>query len=377
MQDPRMDKLADLLIGHSTHLKKGEAVLIEATDIPREMVSALIRRAAEAGGTPLLLLKDNQLMRQLVQTGTPDQVEGRMKLIGSVERFQMEKVQAYIGMRGQHNSTEFASVEPAKMKSYQSHVFKHVHGDYRVPNTKWVVLRWPHPAMAQLAGVSTDKFEDYYFDVCLVDYAHMAVAVKPLVEAMEKADQVRILGPGETDLTFSIKGIPVIPCCGEKNVPDGECYSCPVKDSVNGVIHYNAKTIYQGIIFENIRLVFKNGKIVEATGSDTEKLNNILDTDEGSRYLGEFAFGFNPKIKKPMCDILFDEKIGGSIHLAAGSSYEDAFNGNTSSVHWDMVLIQTPDHGGGEVWFDGELIRKNGDFVPKALQGLNPANYGS
>lgn len=371
-----MMKLADLLISHSCDLQKDEAVLIEATDIPRKMVGALVHRAVEAGGAPLVLLKDNQIVRDLVQSGSPEQVSRRVKLMGEVERFQMEKVQAYIGIRGQNNSTEFASVAPDKMKSYQKHVFKHVHGDYRVDKTKWVVLRWPHPSMAQLAGIGTDKFEDYYFDVCLVDYAHMAKAVKPLVKIMTDADKVRILGPGETDLSFSIKGIPAVECCGERNVPDGECYSCPVKDSVNGVIHYNAKTIYQGIIFENIRLEFKDGKIVKATGSDTDALNNILDTDEGSRYLGEFAFGFNPKIEKPMCDILFDEKIGGSIHLAAGASYEDTSNGNKSSVHWDMVLIQTPEFGGGEIYLDGKLVRKDGDFVLPELKGLNRDQYG-
>lgn len=376
MKDPRYEKLADLLIGYSTSLKKGEAVLIEATDIPREMVAALVRRAVEAGGIPLVLWKDNQVMREMYQTGSLADVTARMELMGKVERFQMEQVQAYIGLRGQHNSSEFATIAPDKMKAYQSKLFHHVHGTYRVQKTKWVVLRWPHPGMAQLAGKGTDAFEDFYFDVCCVDYAHMAKAVKPLEKLMAATDQVRILGPSETDLRFSIKEIGVIPCVGERNIPDGECYSCPVKTSVNGVIHYNAKTIYQGVVFENIRLEFKEGKIVDATSSDTKALNDILDTDAGARYLGEFALGINPKITDPMCDILFDEKIGGSIHLAAGKSYEDASNGNDSAVHWDMVLIQTPKYGGGEIYFDGKLIRKDGLFVLEELKGLNPENFG-
>ena len=375
MTDPRMKKLADLLITHSTNLQKGEAVLIEATDIPKEMVSILIDRAVEAGGVPIVLWKQNQIMRDMYQTGSVEDVERRMKLMGKVERFQMEQVQAYVGMRGQHNSSELASIPSEKMKVYQKEVFHHVHGTYRVQNTKWVVLRWPHPGMAQLAGVSTDKFEDFYFNVCLVDYAHMAKAVKPLEKLMHETDKVRILGPGETDLSFSIKGITAVPCVGERNVPDGECYSAPVKNSVNGVIQYNAKTIYNGVVFENIRLQFKEGKIVDATGSDTEALNQILDTDEGARYIGEFALGFNPMIESPMCDILFDEKIGGSLHLAAGSSYEDTFNGNKSAVHWDMVLIQTEKQGGGEIYFDDRLIRKNGLFVIDELKGLNPDRF--
>ncbi len=375
MIDPRMRKLAGLLVGHSTKLQRGEAVLIEATDIPREMVTALIQASVEVGGVPLVLWKDNQINRDMFQTGLEEEVRERLTLMGQVERFQMEKVQVYIGIRGQRNSSEYANIPPDKMKVYQEKVFDHVHGKYRVKHTKWVVLRWPTPSMAQLAGMSTDRFEDYYFDVCCVDYGHMAEAVKPLVRLMEETDQVHILGPGETDLTFSIKGIPVIPCCGEKNIPDGECYSCPVKESVNGVIQYNARTIYHGITFDDIRLQFKDGKIVDASCSNTEGLNHILDSDAGSRYLGEFALGFNPMIESPMCDILFDEKIGGSLHLAVGSSYEDAFNGNVSSIHWDMVLIQTEKHGGGEVYFDGKLVRKNGLFVVPELKGLNPDQF--
>lgn len=377
MIDPRMMKLADLLITHSTKLQPGEAVLIEATDIPREMVSALVRRAVEAGGVPLVLWKDNQVLRDLFQVGPTAEVEKRMELMGKVERFQMEQVQAYIGMRGQNNSSEFANVPPDKMRAYQEKLFSHVHGKYRVSHTKWVVLRWPTPSMAQLAGSGTDRFEDFYFDVCLVDYKHMAEAVRPLVDLMKKTDRVRILGPGETDLSFSIKGINVVPCCGDRNIPDGECYSCPVKESVNGVIRYNARTIYQGVPFDDIRLEFKNGKIAAASSTNTEALDRILDTDEGSRYLGEFALGFNPMIEKPMCDILFDEKIAGSLHLAAGGSYDEASNGNKSAVHWDMVLIQTEKHGGGEVWFDGKLVRKNGLFVVPELEGLNPDRFAA
>ena len=182
---------------------------------------------------------------------------------------------------------------------------------------------------------------------------------------------MRLTGKG-TDLTFSIKGIPAIKCAGHMNIPDGEVYTAPVKDSVNGVITYNAPTLENGIRHEKVRLVFKDGKIIEATSSDTAALNAVLDTDEGARYVGEFAIGVNPYVTKPMLDILFDEKISGSVHFTPGCSYDDAFNGNKSSVHWDMVLIQTPEWGGGEIWFDGELIRRDGLFVTDDLKCLNP-----
>jgi len=236
------------------------------------------------------------------------------------------------------------------------------------------VLRWPTSSMAQLAGMSTEQFENFYFDVCTLDYAKMAKAEEPLKQRMERTDRVRIVGPLDTDLEFSIKDIKAIPCVGDRNIPDGECFTAPVKDSVNGVIHFNAGTIYHGKPFDDIRLVFKDGKIVEATGSDTKALNDILDTDEGSRYVGEFSLGFNPHIKRAMRDILFDEKIDGSIHFTPGQAYEEADNGNRSKIHWDMVLIQSEDFGGGEIHFDDELIRKDGRFVPEYLHGLNPEN---
>ena len=190
---------------------------------------------------------------------------------------------------------------------------------------------------------------------------------------MEKTDKVRLVAKG-TDLTFSIKGIPAVKCAGHMNIPDGEVYTAPVKDSVNGVITFNAPTLENGIKHENVRLVFKNGRIVEATSSDTKALNDVLDTDEGARYVGEFAIGVNPYVTSPMLDILFDEKISGSIHFTPGCCYDDAYNGNKSSVHWDMVLIQTPEWGGGEIYFDDMLIRKDGLFVTESLRCLNPEN---
>ena len=228
--------------------------------------------------------------------------------------------------------------------------------------------------MAQLAGMSTEQFEDFYFDVCTLDYARMAEAEKPLKERMDSSDRVHIIGPNDTDLKFSIKDIPAVQCNGDRNIPDGEVFTAPVRDSVNGVIRFNASTIYQGKSFDDVRLVFENGRIVEATSSDTASLNEIRYTDEGARYVGEFSLGFNPHINKVLRDILFDEKIAGSLHFTPGQAYEEADNGNRSKIHWDLVLIQTPEHGGGEIYFDDELIRKDGRFVPDYLQGLNPEN---
>jgi aminopeptidase len=245
----------------------------------------------------------------------------------------------------------------------------------RLNHTRWCVLRWPTPGMAQLAGMNTEMFEDFYFDVCTLDYSLMAEAAAALVDAMNATDTVHIQGPGDTDLTFSIKDIPAIPCCGKLNIPDGEVFTAPVKDSINGVIHYNTPSIYRGYSFENIRLEFKDGKIVGCSADQGgEFLEDIFNSDDGARYVGEFAIGFNPYIKEAMKDILFDEKIAGSLHFTPGNAYDDACNGNKSEVHWDLVLIQRPEYGGGTISFDGEVIRQDGMFVKEELLGLNPEN---
>jgi aminopeptidase len=283
----------------------------------------------------------------------------------------MKKVQAYIAVRGSGNANENADVGGERMALY-SRLTRPVL-NYRVNKTRWCVLRWPTPGMAQGAGMSTEAFENLYFDVCTMDYRRMAKAMIPLENRMKKTDQVHIKGPG-TNLKFSIKGIGAKMCRGDRNIPDGEVFSCPVKTSINGQIQFNTPTLYSGTKFENVYLEFKDGKIVKATANNTKRLNEILDTDPGARYTGEFSLGFNPYILNPMCDILFDEKIAGSLHLTPGQAYEECDNGNRSAVHWDMVLIQRPEWGGGEIWFDGELIRKDGIFLPKDLKPLNPAN---
>lgn len=281
----------------------------------------------------------------------------------------MQKVQAYVAIRGSANANECADI-PSENQTMYAKTMRPVL-DYRVNHTKWVVLRWPSPSMAQSANMSTEAFENLYFDVCTMDYPKMGRAMDPLVDLMQKTDRVRIVGPG-TDISFSIKGLPAMKCDGKRNIPDGEVYTAPVRDSVNGTIAYNTPTMYSGTRFEHITLTVKNGKIVNAISSNTERLNSILDTDNGSRFFGEFSFGLNPYILSPMCDILFDEKISGSIHFTPGSAYTVADNGNRSAVHWDMVLIQRPEWGGGEIWMDDVLVRKDGLFVIDSLQGLNP-----
>jgi aminopeptidase len=370
MIDPRFEVLAEVLIGFSTKLKKGERVLIDAFDAPPEMVVALIRSARSKGAFPFVNLQSNVIARELLRGAEEDQY----RTLREFEMGRMKVMDAYIALRGSHNTTEFSDVAPERMQLAMKLLQPVV--EQRVNKTKWVVLRWPTPAMAQMAGMSTEAFEDLYFKVCTLDYSKMKPGMEALKSLMETSDQVQITGPG-TDLRFSIKGIPAIICGGQHNIPDGEVFSCPVRDSVEGHVHYNAPTVYQGTAFDSVRLSFKNGKVVDATSNNTERLNAILNSDEGARYIGEFALGFNPYIWEPMRDILFDEKIAGSFHFTPGQAYERADNGNRSQVHWDLVCIQRSDYGGGEIYFDQKLIRKDGLFVPKELQGLNPESLKS
>ena len=364
MHDARFDKLAKLLVEYSIRLKRKETVLIETFDIPDEMTVALVRAVRKAGGVPFAQTYHVRVNRALALEASDRQ----LNLMASNELARMKKMNAYIAVRGSNNITEMSDVPPEKMKLI-GRKMRPVQ-DQRVKKTKWVVLRWPTPSMAQLAGMSTEAFEDFYFNVCTLDYRKLQPGMKALQRLMEKTDRVQIKGPG-TDLRFSIKGIPAVICGGDRNIPDGEVFSCPVKNSVEGHVTFNAPSIYQGIAFDGIRLDFKDGKIVDATSNETQKLNKILDSDPGARYVGEFSLGFNPRVFQPMRDILFDEKIAGSFHFTPGQAYEEADNGNRSQVHWDMVSIQRPDYGGGEIYFDGKPVRKDGRFLLNQLRSLN------
>lgn len=369
MFDQRFEDLAKNLIHYSVELKPGEKILIEISGLEIPLARALVKEAYRAGAQPFLSIVNHTLQREILKGLSV----GQAQAMASWDIARMKEMQAYIGIRAGDNVNELADVPGENMQIYMTHYSKPVHSEQRVRHTRWCVLRYPNPSMAQLAEMSTEGFTDFYFDVCGLDYAKMSKAMDPLAELMEKTEQVRITGPG-TDLEFSIKGMPAIKCDGKMNIPDGELFTAPVKDSVNGIIAYNTPAVYQGYTYEGIVLEFKNGKIVKAVANQTERLNKILDTDDGARFIGEFALGVNPYILKPMKDTLFDEKIDGSFHFTPGAAYDECDNGNKSAVHWDLVAIQRPEYGGGEIYFDGKLVRKDGRFTLDSLHGLNPEN---
>jgi aminopeptidase len=370
LRDPRDKKLAELLVNYSCKIQPGENCLIHATDTPVEFVEELVNAVYAAKGFPIVQFETERIERALRIGGSKESY----KLKTEIEKYQMGEMDAFIGVRGPANPKEMSDLPEGSNGLYMKEFYEPVHFKVRVPHTKWVVLRYPTESMAMQANMSTLKFEEYYYKVTTgVDYDKMSKAMDTVVDFMSKADKVHILGP-DTDLKFSIKNIGAVKCSGEMNIPDGEVYSCPVKDSIEGHISYNAPSSYLGFTFTDVKLEFEKGKIVKATSNDNDRINKIFDTDEGARYVGEFALGCNPEINFPMDNILFDEKIAGSFHFTPGAAYDDADNGNKSAVHWDLVCIQTPEYGGGEIWIDNELIRKDGIFLHKDFKALNPEN---
>lgn len=368
--DERIKVLAHNLVNYSMRVQKGDKVYIHYIgESTQDIARQIIKEVYLAGGVPFPHFTDQNVQREILLHCTEEQ----MTLMAKIDAAEMDQMDCYVGIRGTNNASELSDVPSDKMGIYEKFYSTPVHHDIRVKKTRWVVLRYPNNAMAQLANTSLENFQEFYFNVCNLDYSKMKKAMINLVDYMNRTDKVRIVGPG-TNLSFSIKDIPAISCAGECNIPDGEVYTAPVKDSINGTLAYNTPAVFQGYTYENIKLTFKDGKIIDATANDTERITKVFDTDKGARYVGEFAIGVNPYVIKPMKDTLFDEKIMGSFHFTPGNCYDEAPNGNKSAIHWDLVCIQTPEYGGGEIYFDDILIRKDGHFVVPELQCLNPEN---
>ena len=366
MFDDRINLLAEKLVRYSTEVKRGDCVLIDVFDAPESIAIALIRAVREVHGIPFINLHQAEINRELGMKASEEQYD----VISKLALAQMKEMDAYIAIRGSNNINELSDVPPENLKMIAAKMRSTL--NYRVNETRWCVLRWPSSAMAQQAMMSSEAFEEFYFRVCLLDYKSMIPGMKNLKRLIDSTKEVHIKAEG-TDLRFSLEGMEAVICGGKHNIPDGEVFTAPVKKSVEGVVTFNAPTVYLGTAFDQISLEFRAGKIVNAKANQPKALNAILDSDEGARYIGEFALGFNNEIREPMRDILFDEKIAGSFHFTPGQAYEGVTdNGNRSQVHWDMVQIQRPEWGGGEIWFDGKLIRKDGLFVPKSLASLNP-----
>lgn len=366
MSDPRIEKLADILVNYSAKVRRGDIVVIDFSGTrPLPLVKEIYKKCLENGAK---YVEYNFSSEDLAKVFYDVAEDGQLKYFPRHRLEIMKKANAYIGISGIENVQNFAGVSLPKMVTREKVLRPII--NRRVDFTRWIITRYPTIGLAQDAKMSLEEFEDFYFKACNIDWVDFSGKITYLWKMVNRAKDVRIVS-SDTDLRFSIKGIPAVKSEGLRNMPDGEVYTAPVRDSVQGHITYNVPSLYHGKEFDGVRLEFKDGKIVEAgcRAGSAEELNKILDSDAGARYVGEFAFGLNKNITRPMKNILFDEKICGSIHFTPGQAYKVADNGNRSSIHWDLVRVL---RGDGEIYLDGKLIQKDGKFVVKELKGLNP-----
>lgn len=354
--------LATLILEHSTEVEKGQNVMVQLIGLNGiGLLRALVEQIREKEAHPFINIEDADIQRMLIENG--DDVFWKNQ--ASIDKLPlMKQMDAFVGIRAAENIYENSRASKDANKAYSEHFLHPVHFEERVNNTNWCILRYPSPAFAMNAKMPTRTFTEFYYKACLVDYGRLEEAMKPLEKRLRSTNEIHLKGEG-TDIRFSVKGQNWVPCFGKRNIPDGELFTSPVLDSINGVISY-APSVYQGKPFEFVKLEVENGTVVDFDSSNNEALKDILDTDEGSRRFGEFSFGLNPVIESPMYDILFDEKIYGSNHLTLGKDYEVAPNGNSSNIHWDLVCI------GANVYLDGELVREGRTFITEDLKGLNP-----
>lgn len=364
--DKRLEQLSNTIVNYSIKVKENDRVLIQyESSNCNPLIKYLIKDIYKNKGIPFVKLIDNELDTLIKEEANSNVMDEIVKM----KQYEVDNFDCFIRICYTENEYEDKNVDTSIRKELGAK--SREVDDIRTNERRWVLLNYPSLVDAYKSKMKYDEFYNFSMDVMNVDYESLNEKIKPLKDLMEKTDKVRIIAP-DTDITFSIKGMNAVPCCGTANIPDGELYTAPIKNSVNGVIAYNTPSPYRGNIFNNIRLEFKDGKIINATSLENQKeLEEIFNTDEGARYIGEFSLGFNPLITKPMGDILYDEKIMGSLHFTPGSCYDDCDNGNKSSIHWDLVLIQTEEFGGGEIYFDDVLIRKDGVFVLPELKDLN------
>lgn len=373
-RDPFMKKtervaLADQFMVRALKAAPGEWFWIEHEGPKaRKLAAVCAERVIRQGGLPLLIDSGSDVLNARL----PDSSEQEIAEKGTQALDLMKKMQGYIRVTDDADLARIR-VSPEKMKSHKRAMTEVMR--YRMAHLKWLVVSAPTVEFARACGMTKKAFDQFYLNACLVNYGTMAEAVQPLQKLMEKTEEVRIYSPSqETDLTLGLVKRPVVPCVGQHNLPDGECYTAPARESLNGVIKFCLSN-YEGHKFQHVKLWFKDGQVVDAQAENkkkTREIENLLSTDDGARYVGEFALNFNPMIFHPTGDILFDEKINGGLHLALGLSPPESDNGNRSGIHWDLVHIQRRDYGGGQLFFNRRLVRENGLFVLKRLRPLNP-----
>jgi len=353
MIDPRLSRFADVLVEHSLKIKEGENVVIRTNILARPLIDEFYRKAVLKGANVFTHILMDEHKKFFMENASDEQV----KNVNILYEDLYDKADAVLAIEAPENTNNLSNVPPKKNMEYNKAVAPVLRN---IMKKRWVITNYPVESFAQNSGMSLEEYEDFLFDAVLVDYGKMDQDMDKIIKIFDAANTIRIVG-SDTDLTFSIQGRKGTKCSGQNNIPDGEVFYSPVKTSANGHIYYEFPALRYGCQVDGVRLEFKDGKIVSAKADRNEQfLNQMLDSDEGARYLGEFGIGLNYGIKKFIKNILFDEKIGGTIHLAAGNTCEGSDVDNCSALHWDMIK-ELRDYG--EIYADGKLIQKNGVYL--------------
>lgn len=353
MVDPRITKLASILVHHSVGVKKGELIVINSSSEAAPLALECYKFILKAGGIPSVNFSMPGFAYNYYKYASTQQ----LKYFPKLAKFEAENLKGVINLGAPINTKEFSNVDPKKLvlRRKVTNPISEI-----ILKKRWVGCDYPTNALAQDAEMSLEEFEDFLFGATNLDWKKESKKQDKLKKVLDKGESVRILAD-DTDLTFSIKGRAAIKCDGKHNMPDGEVFLGPVETTTEGFIHYSFPAIYSGREVSGVTLKFKNGKVVDAKAEKNEKfLHAMINTDKGAKYLGELGIGMNPHITKFVRQILFDEKIIGTVHLALGRAYKEGGGVNKSALHWDMIKDM---RRGGRLYVDDKLIQKNGKFL--------------
>jgi len=366
MTDPRIDKLANVLVIYSVAVRPGDRVMIRGDALAEPLLKAVYARVLQAGGHPLMIASLPGTEEMFFRYASDEQLQH----VSEPLKLMIETYDVSIVIRGAGNTKALSGVDPAKMvlrNRAQTELIKTYLQRSASGELRWVGTIFPTNAYAQDAEMSLSEYEDFVYTACMPDsddpvghWRRFSAWQQKIVDWFKGKERVHVVGP-ETDLRLSIAGRTFINSDGKHNMPSGEVFTGPVEDSIEGHVYFSYPAIHQGREVVGVRLWFEGGKVVKATAEKNEDfLLQTLDTDAGSRYVGEFAIGTNKGITQFTRQILFDEKIGGSFHMAVGAGYPETGSKNESAIHWDMICDL---RDGGEIWVDDELLYKNGEFV--------------
>lgn len=354
MVDLRIKKLADILVNYSINVKKGNKISlnfgIEAKELALECYKLILQNEA----FPLIRVSVPGFGYQFYKLATDKMLIKKPEM----ELYRAKKLDGTISIGAEYNTRELTNIDPKKI-SLRSRTVKPI-SNIILKKNNWVICEHPTDSMAQEAEMSLEELQDFVYSACLQDWKKMSKKQDKLKKILDKGNKAQIIGDN-TDISFSIKGRQGIKCDGHRNMPDGEVFIGPVETSTKGYIQYSFPAIKNGVAVPDVRLEFKNGKVVKTKASKNEQyLQQMIKTDPGACRLGEFGIGLNFGIKKFIRNILFDEKIGGTIHLALGMAYKEGNGKNESAIHWDMIKDLRQ---GGKIIIDGKVIQKNGKFL--------------